>query len=132
MEKFVLSGNKIISAGGLNGPFEACEDEVSSDDMDCDVDQKARVFPYSSCRDLAVNDELPTKDDMKNKNPCKGAMVNWKKNPPSTKNSTKKIGNLLIWCGCRTMCQYEKTKRKKLHQNETLSGFLLHYINISS
>ena len=76
LEKFVLSGNKIISAGGLNGPFEACENEVSSDDMDCDVDQKARVFPYSSCRDLAVNDELPTKDDMKNKNPCKGAMVN--------------------------------------------------------
>ena len=65
-----------FSAGGLNGPFEACEDEVSSDDLHCDVDQKARVFPYSSCRDLAVNDELPTKDEMKNKNPCNGAMVN--------------------------------------------------------
>ena len=76
-EKIVLSG-KIISAGGLNGPFEACEDEVSSDDLHCDVDQKARVFPYSSCRDLAVNDELPTKDEMKNKNPCNGAMVNKK------------------------------------------------------
>ena len=76
LEKFVLSGNKIISAGGLNGPFEACEDEVSPEDLDCDGDQKPRVFPYSSCRDLAVEDELPTKDEIKNKNPCNGGMVN--------------------------------------------------------
>ena len=71
-----ISQKKLFSAGSLKGPFEACEDEVSPEDLDCDGDQKPRVFPYSSCRDLAVEDELPTKDEIKNKNPCNGAMVN--------------------------------------------------------
>ena len=60
---------------GLKGPFEACEDEVSPDDLECGDEQKAMVFPEAACRDLSVGDEFPSKREIKDNNPCVEAEV---------------------------------------------------------
>jgi len=55
---------------GLKGPFEACEDDVSPDDLECGDDQKAMVFPNAACEDLSVGDSFPSKREIRDDNPC--------------------------------------------------------------
>ena len=60
----------LYSGDGLKGPFEACEDDVSPDDLECGDDQKAMVFPNAACEDLSVGDSFPSKREIKDDNPC--------------------------------------------------------------
>ena len=67
-----------MAGDGLKGPFEACEDDVSPDDLECGDDQKAMVFPFittdttdfRSCGDLSVGISFPSKRDIRDNNPC--------------------------------------------------------------
>ena len=61
---------QLHSGDGLKGPFEACEDDVSPDDLECGDDQKAMVFPNVACEDLSVGDSFPSKREIRDDNPC--------------------------------------------------------------
>ena len=61
---------QLHSGDGLKGPFEACEDDVSPDDLECGDDQKAMVFPNVACEDLSVGDNFPSKREIRDDNPC--------------------------------------------------------------
>ena len=67
----------LYSGDGLKGPFEACEEDVSPDDLECGDDQKAMVFPNAACEDLSVGDSFPSKREIKDDNPCVESEVCW-------------------------------------------------------
>ena len=68
---------QLHSGDGLKGPFEACEDDVSPDDLECGDDQKAMVFPNVACDDLSVGDSFPSKREIRDDNPCVESEVHW-------------------------------------------------------